>query len=75
MELEIHTLAVLAQQEQEQVLAVAEAVQDLPLLAQMLLLTMAVMVAQAVVVEAVPLLVVLLVQAVTALSFFTTKEF
>jgi hypothetical protein len=71
----IFMLVELAHQEQEQVLAEAEAVLVIQALAQMLLITMAVMVAQVVVVEAVPLLAVLLAQAVTALFFFTTKEF
>jgi hypothetical protein len=52
--LAISLQAVLAHQEQEQVLAEAEAVLDIQQQAQMLLQTMAVMVEQVVVVEAQP---------------------
>jgi hypothetical protein len=65
----------LVQQEQELLLAAAVAVQDLLALAQTHLLTMAVLAAQAAAVAAALLQQVLQVQAVTALSFYTTKEF
>jgi len=65
----------LVQAEQELLLAVAEAEQVTQALAQMLLQTMAVMVAQAVVVVAVPQQQVLLAQVATELFFYTTKEF
>jgi hypothetical protein len=54
VELAIYMLVELAHQAQEHLLAEAEAVQDLPLLVQMQLLMLAVMVAQAEVVEAQP---------------------
>jgi hypothetical protein len=74
VEQEISLLVAQVHQEQEQASAVAAVVQDLHLLAQTLLPTMAVTVAQVVVVGARLLLVALLVQAVTALYFFITKE-
>jgi hypothetical protein len=55
--------------------AVGAAVQDLLALVQMLLPITAVTAAQVAVVEAVLLQQALQVQAVTALSFYTTKEF
>jgi hypothetical protein len=75
VELAIFLQVELAHQEQEQVLAVVVVEQVTHLLAQMLRLTMAVMVVPAVVVVARLLLAVLRVQAVTALFTFTTKEF
>jgi hypothetical protein len=71
----IFTLAVLAQQEQEHLSVVEVVWQDLLLLAQTHLPTMAVMAAQVVAVGVVLVLVALLAQAVTALFIFTTKEF
>ena len=71
--LAIFTQVELVHQEQEHLLAVAVAEQVTHLLAQMLLLTMAVMVAQVVVVEAVLLLVVLLEAVALVLFIFTTN--
>jgi hypothetical protein len=68
-ELVIFTLAVLLEQ------LVVEVAQDLLVLVQQALEAMAVMAVQAAAVVVALLTVLLLVQAVTALFIFTTKEF
>jgi hypothetical protein len=72
--LAISLLAVLAHQAQEHLLVAVEVAQEWLALAQTHLLTTAATAVQAVAVAVALLLVVLLVQAVTELFIFTTKE-